>query len=369
VQSIKDFHLGHQLLPRSSNYVTTLPILFLDAVTFGRASWLLSGTLWLRERRLVVEDLPSEVLASGALRYSSLPSVRTVLSSPPASDVSYNGVEYNLAVLRLRIVIAMAFSSCVNVAAWVSVFGASFAATGGPAEGFGWMLQWALDCLIQFLTAMTRQRPSYMGFAVCTFFIGFIAAVYFVLFVLKSAPRTLPYHGSDLGHLPSVLPLVLDQHKPFCMVSYKWGRGSDLARSLASALPNCWIDVQLLSSGTPLPFAISGVARTAHLLVIMLCPSYLTSANCCIELASAPWGARELHISSDIAQAVWSFWAAMQDNSGGWLNATAWPIMEGVASFWMSKLQLDNPLLVYSDILQRIDSQIDDIFILCQKRK
>ena len=67
------------------------------------------------------------------------------------------------------------------------------------------------------------------------------------------------------------------------------------------------------------------------------------SAVAGIELASAPWGARELHISSDIAQAVWSFWAAMQDNSGGWLNATAWPIMEGVASFWMSKLQLDNP--------------------------
>jgi len=44
-----------------------------------------------------------------------------------------------------------------------------------------------------------------------------------------------------------------------------------------------------------------------------------------IELASAPWGARELHISSDIVLALWSFWAAMQDNGSGWLNATAWP--------------------------------------------
>ncbi len=33
------------------------------------------------------------------------------------------------------------------------------------------------------------------------------------------------------------------------------------------------------------------------------------------------------------------------------------------------KLQLDNALLVYSDFLQRIDSQIDDIFVLCQRRK
>jgi len=33
------------------------------------------------------------------------------------------------------------------------------------------------------------------------------------------------------------------------------------------------------------------------------------------------------------------------------------------------KLQLDNALLVYSDFLQRIDSQIDEIFILCQKKQ
>ena len=32
------------------------------------------------------------------------------------------------------------------------------------------------------------------------------------------------------------------------------------------------------------------------------------------------------------------------------------------------KLQLDNALLVYNDFLQRIDSQIDEIFILCQKK-
>ena len=32
------------------------------------------------------------------------------------------------------------------------------------------------------------------------------------------------------------------------------------------------------------------------------------------------------------------------------------------------KLQLDNALLVYSDFLQRIDSQIDKIAVLCKKR-
>ena len=33
------------------------------------------------------------------------------------------------------------------------------------------------------------------------------------------------------------------------------------------------------------------------------------------------------------------------------------------------KLQLDNALLVYSDFLQRIDSQIDEIAVLCKKER
>ena len=61
------------------------------------------------------------------------------------------------------------------------------------------------------------------------------------------------------------------------------------------------------------------------------------------ELAAAPWGARELHISSDIAAAVWAFWVATQDARAPWLNSTAWPLLEGIATFWMSKLALDNP--------------------------
>lgn len=57
----------------------------------------------------------------------------------------------------------------------------------------------------------------------------------------------------------------------------------------------------------------------------------------------APTGLRELHISSDIAFATWQFWRSMQDDSGGWLESTGWPLLEGIADFWMSKLALDNP--------------------------
>ena len=51
----------------------------------------------------------------------------------------------------------------------------------------------------------------------------------------------------------------------------------------------------------------------------------------------------ELHISSDIAAAVWAFWSSTQDATGPWLNTTAWPLLEGIATFWMSKLAIDNP--------------------------
>ena len=48
-------------------------------------------------------------------------------------------------------------------------------------------------------------------------------------------------------------------------------------------------------------------------------------------------------VCSDIAFAVWQFWSSSRDNSGGWLNSTAWPLLSGIATFWMSKLAVDNP--------------------------
>lgn len=43
------------------------------------------------------------------------------------------------------------------------------------------------------------------------------------------------------------------------------------------------------------------------------------------------------------AIAIWQLWSSMRDNSAGWLQATAWPILKGVADFWMSRLAADNP--------------------------
>ena len=68
--------------------------------------------------------------------------------------------------------------------------------------------------------------------------------------------------------------------------------------------------------------------------------SALTGEETCPSWA--PTGLREIHINGDIAAAVWSFWRATQDESGGWLAQTAWPLLSGIAEFWMvRKFSLD----------------------------
>ena len=68
--------------------------------------------------------------------------------------------------------------------------------------------------------------------------------------------------------------------------------------------------------------------------------SAFTGEETCPSWAAT--GLREIHINGDICFAVWQFWRATQDNSGGWLNSTAWPLLSGIATFWMSKLAIDN---------------------------
>ena len=55
-----------------------------------------------------------------------------------------------------------------------------------------------------------------------------------------------------------------------------------------------------------------------------------------------PCGDRELHVNGDIAFAVWQFWRALGDDSGAWLEETAWPLLSGISTFWMSRLAADN---------------------------
>lgn len=78
------------------------------------------------------------------------------------------------------------------------------------------------------------------------------------------------------------------------------------------------------------------------------------------EQAPAPWGVREIHITSDIAIALWQFWSNMQDLDLGWLQSTAWPLYQGIAAFWMSRLTLDNPNASSTDPLHIVDCMDPD---------
>jgi trehalose/maltose hydrolase-like predicted phosphorylase len=46
-------------------------------------------------------------------------------------------------------------------------------------------------------------------------------------------------------------------------------------------------------------------------------------------------GKWEVHVSSDIALAAWQYWLATGDRA--WLESTGWPVVAGIADFWVSR--------------------------------
>lgn len=69
--------------------------------------------------------------------------------------------------------------------------------------------------------------------------------------------------------------------------------------------------------------------------------SALTGQETCPSWA--PTGLREIHINGDIAIAVWDFWRSIQDDGNAWMTSVGYPLLSGIADFWMSKLAIDNP--------------------------
>jgi hypothetical protein len=69
--------------------------------------------------------------------------------------------------------------------------------------------------------------------------------------------------------------------------------------------------------------------------------SALTGLEVCPSWAAT--GLREIHINGDIAMAVWMYWRSTQDNGNQWLETVGYPILSGIADFWVSRLLADNP--------------------------
>jgi hypothetical protein len=72
---------------------------------------------------------------------------------------------------------------------------------------------------------------------------------------------------------PDLLCCVVRGAPPLPLPSY---HRRLLARSLASALPNCWIDTQMMASGTRVSSATTQVAAGCHILIVVLSKEYLT---------------------------------------------------------------------------------------------
>jgi hypothetical protein len=292
--------VGHQLLPSQNSqwvYRYALLYLLLEAA-FVPFLWRflgLASIVRLRDRVLVVEEGEGRV-----------PRISTIVLATPSSDTSYNAGQHVIAVFRVRALVGMCCAVVINMLAWAGVLGESFLPQEA-ARNSTYLLRWALDLIVLLVRSMSEQRPSYMGFALVMLFVSIIATMAFALRVLEKLPIVLPYSGTGEGDLPAVMPLLLDvKNTPFAMVSYAWGTDDSsttdkampsLARALAAALPNCWSDVHMLSSGSVIPSVTSHVARTAHLLVLVITPSYLRSRNCAIELVAALLHRRAHHVT------------------------------------------------------------------------
>ena len=93
---------------------------------------------------------------------------------------------------------------------------------------------------------------------------------------------------STEGSLPTLLPVLLDPTVPRFMVSYSWVGGfQTTARTLARALPECWLDTRQLLSGDHIPTETTTIAAHTSCLILFLTPSYLLSPNCCAEIVAA----------------------------------------------------------------------------------
>ena len=115
----------------------------------------------------------------------------------------------------------------------------------------------------------------------------FVWGLLVVLLTSKSSSSASLGLRSD--DFPSVLRLLVHLDHPRLMVSYAWASAAacKAARSLAFALPDTWVDVKCLSSGSLISEVTRDVAVHAEALVIFLNAEYLKSEACMVEFGAA----------------------------------------------------------------------------------
>ncbi len=272
-----DFDGGQQLLPRTAvryrapfaDFFIFFNSLFFDALS----PFFFGGVLKAREVPLV---LTRE--GGGPVLF------RPILPPRPATAIEYDGTAWASAMAKYRLFAVLLILLGINVGAWVISL-ITVALNDAKRNPLNILWAWQFASLSDIIASILEGSPSLLAVAVWSLLASIIFVCFFWLHVSAKAPAARCMGPVGLA---SVLPLALHARAPIVMISYPWEEGTrDVARSLASVLPNVFIDVQLLVPGSNVPKLTAAVSRWACCLVICLSEGYLKRSACVLEFATA----------------------------------------------------------------------------------
>lgn len=188
---------------------------------------------------------------------------------------------YKLVLRRFEFVLFVVFM--VNLCAWPIVL-------VGPQNVMFPLITWQIDWLTSVLAASAAGTQLRLVSAFLAALALMIAASILLAIVLASVSRAA-YLGvsRDRHAFPSALPLILQRSVPYVMISYTWSHSgaTHVARSLASVLPDAWLDACSMAPGSHVSSATAAFTKASFAFVACLSPVYLRRHACAVELVEA----------------------------------------------------------------------------------
>ena len=276
----RDFSAGLQLLPETALQYRLAGaewLIAFDALTFGVLGAALLKTV--RHSRIFLSPE-----AQGGTSYTVF---RSVLAPCASFDKSFDSRAYDKA-LSLRWVLWFGVACSALLACDAVIVTINLLELTPPNKNPFLFLNYFIFSIIDDIKrSILDGAPSTLPFAVGSFALMFLLCLsYVVLVALRS--DVAAFVKAQEKDLPSSLALVLRTPAPMLMLSYTWKAPYvDVARSLAAAVPNTWVDVQTLASGVEIPAVTAAVSRWAYAQVVFMSADYLQSPACLLELFTA----------------------------------------------------------------------------------
>ena len=149
----------------------------------------------------------------------------------------------------------------------------------------------SLAFYIAFLFDSFAHYNAFEALPIWATLCGLVISVAYTATLLQLSSRTRLLQLPKGGGLSAILPSFLLARDSFAMVSYGWDEANPknvtLARSLAHALPGCWIDVKWLAPGMVVAHETIAAAKSCFCLIFIITPYFLTRPACLLELAAA----------------------------------------------------------------------------------